>query len=188
MKNEFLLFCIAAYLSATQEKYGSLLGDVLEPTRRYLFETLFTFHQRKILHPKLSKLLTIAAQWTKGQDADHERAAIITYSFPEKLHNEILETLSGLQGIQVKSFKPAADMTEVQDVGALLVYLISALDIGEDFPWGSFDYVLDYDLTATIRRVELPCTSKLKSRTSLRTMAKALRDDQPADGLKGTYR
>ena len=167
---------------------GSLLGEALEPTRRYLFETHFTFHQRNILHPKLSKLLTIAAQWSKGQDADHERAAIITYSFPEKLHNEILETLSGLQGIQAKLFKPAADMNEFQEVDALLVYLISALDIGEDFPWGSFDHVLDYDLTTTIRRVELPCTSKLKSRTSLRTIAKALRDDQTAFDLKGTWK
>ena len=175
-------------MSLTQERYGSLLGRALESTRRYLFETHFNFQEGKILHPKLSKLLNIVAQWSKEQDASDERAAIIAFMFPEKLKNELRETLSGLHGIQVKQYKSATDLNEFQAEGMLAVYLISALDISEDFPWDSFDFVLDYDPTTSTEREKLSHSSRLKDYVRLRAVAKALLDEQSVLESQGTYK
>ena len=173
-------------MSLTQERYGSLLGGALESTRRYLFETHFNFQEGKILHPKLLKLLNIVAQWSKEKDVSDERAAIIAYTFPEKVKNEIRETLSGLHGIQVKLYKSTTDLNELQAKGMLAVYLIGALDIREDFAWDSFDFVLDYDPTTSIERETLSRSSRLKDYVRLRTVAKALLDEQSALESKGT--
>ena len=183
-----MFFCIfiAAYLSSTQEKHGRLLGGALESTRRYLFETHFTFQQEKILHPKLTKLLTLVARWSKEQDLRNTKAscAIITYTFPEKTSKEILETLSGLHGVQATLYKSAAEVNTAQedkDNVKLDIYVVNGLAVTEDFPWASFDFVLDYDPSGTIRREELTRSSKLQARVSLTTIAKALLDKQPIE-------
>ena len=174
---------IAAYLTSTQEKYGSLLGGALESSRRYLFETHFTLQQRKILHPKLSKLLNIVAQWGKARG--HVTAAIFTYAFPQKLNHEIIESLSGVQGVQVKLYTSAAEINGMRNNGKLAVYIVSASAITEDFPWGSFDFVLDYDLNIAMKREELSRSRRLRVHISLRTTAKTLLDNDTALATKG---
>ncbi|KAL9950980.1 hypothetical protein ACROYT_G043564 [Oculina patagonica] len=165
-----------AYLSSTQEKYGRLLGGALESTRRYLLETHFTFQQQKILHPKLSKLLNIVARWSKEQETDSAKAAIITYTFPEKTNKEIIETLSGLHGVQATLYKSATDVDTLEEEGKLYVYVVNGLSITEDFPWGIFDFVLDYDLNGTMEREVLSRSSQLRAHISLKTIARALLD------------
>jgi len=97
-----------------------------------------------------------------------------------------METLSGVQGIDVKLYESAAEIN-VEEEGKLAIYLISVLAIGKDFPWDSFDYVLDYDLNTTMKREQLSRSSRLKAHISLRTMAKALPDKQPAPVAKGKH-
>ena len=115
------------------------------------------------------------------------RAAIITYAFPQKLNNEIMEALSGLQGVQVKLYKTAAEMKELENEGVLAVYLVSALAICEDFPWNSFDFVLDYDLNTTLQREELSRCSRLKEYITLKTVSKGLADNLAALDSNGKY-
>ena len=178
---------IPAYLSSTQEKSGRLLGGALESTRRYLFETHFTFQQQKILHPKLSKLLNIVARWSKEKETGKVKAAIITYTFPEKTNEEILETLSGLHGVEVSLYQSATEVDAIgEGDGKLAAYVVNGLAITEDFPWSSFDFVLDYDLSGTMRREELSRSSTLRAHVSLKTVAKALLDKQPLEA-KGGY-
>ena len=178
---------IAAYLSSTQEKYGGSLRGALESTRRYLFETHFTFRQRKVLHPKLLKLLCLAAQWSKEGNASHLTAAICTYAFPQNLNNEIIETLSGVNGVQVRLYKSAAEINEVGCDGNLVIYVVSALSVTEDFPWGSFDFVLDYDLNAVMRREELSRSRRLKAHINLRTKAETQLDQNRALEVQGKF-
>ena len=179
--------CIPAYLSSTQEKYGRLLGGALESTRRYLFETHFTFQQQKILHPKLSKLLNIAARWSKEKETGNVKAAIITYTFPEKTNKEIIETLSGLHGVEVSLYQSATAVDAIEEGdGKLAVYVVNGLAITEDFPWSRFDFMLDYDLSGTMSREELSRSSALRAHVSLKTVAKALLDKQPLEA-KGGY-
>lgn len=155
------------------------MGGALESTRRYLFETHFAFQQQNILHPKLSKLVSIVAQWSKEQDTGTANAAIIIYTFPEKLTKEITETLSGLHGVQTMLYKTAIEMNTMEEGnGKLIVYVINGLAITEDFPWGRFDYVLDYDLSRSITREELSHSTRIKTRIMLKTMAKALMENQ----------
>lgn len=186
--NILLILCIfiPAYLTSTQEKYGRLLGGALESTRRYLFETHFTFQQQKILHPKHSKLLNIVARWSKEQETGSARAAIITYTFPEKTNQEIIETLSGLQGVESTLYKSATEVNTVEEEGKLSVYVVNGLAITEDFPWSIFDFVLDYDLNGTMEREVLSCSSQLRGHISLKTIARALLD-RPVE-TKGKYK
>ena len=178
---------IAAYLSSTQEKYGGSLLGALESTRRYLFETHFTFRQRKVLHPKLLKLFCLAAQWSKEGNASHLTAAICTYAFPQNLNNEIIETLSGVNGVQVRLYTSAAEINEVDCDGNLVIYVVSALSVTEDFPWGSFDFVLDYDLNAVMKREELSRSSRLKAHINLRTKAETQLDQNRALEVQGKF-
>ena len=178
---------IAAYLSSTQEKYGGSLRGALESTRRYLFETHFSFRQRKVLHPKLLKLLGLAAQWSKEGKASHLTAAIFTYAFPQNLNNEIIETLSGVNGVQVRLYTSATEINEVVCDGNLVIYVVSALSVTEDFPWGSFDFVLDYDLNAVMRREELSSSRRLKAHINLRTKAETQLDQNCAPEVQGKF-
>lgn len=181
MLNFFCTF-IPAYLSSTQEKYCHLLGGALESTRRYLLETHFTFQQQKILHPKLSKLLSIVARWSKEQETASANSAIITYHFPEKINKEIMETLSGLHGVQATLYRPAKKVNTIEEEeGKLAVYVVNGLAVTEDFPWSRFDFVLDYDLNGAMKREELSCSSRLRAYISLKTIAKALLDKQPVE-------
>ncbi len=165
-----------------------MLGGALESTRIYLLETHFTFQQQKILHPKLFKLLNIVARWSKEQETGSAKAAIITYTFPEKTNKEIIETLSGLQGVQATLFKSATEVNTVEDEGKLSVYVVNGLSITEDFPWGIFDFVLDYDLNGTMEKEELSRSSQLKAHICLKTIARALLDKQPRLETKGLFR
>lgn len=70
---------------------------------------------------------------------------------------------------------------EDNDEVKLDIYIVNGLAITEDFPWGTFDFVLDYDPSGTIRREELTRSSKLQAHVSLKTIAKALLDKQPID-------
>lgn len=177
----FSLTFIPAYLSSNQEKYGHLLGGALEPTRRYLLETHFTFQRQKILHPKLSKLLNIVGRWSKEKETGRVNAAVFTYTFPEKIIKEIMETLSGLHGVQATLFKSTMDVNTFEEEGNLAVYVVNGLAITEDFPWDRFDFVLEYDLSGDMKREELSCSTRLRAHVSLKTLAKALLDKQPVE-------
>ena len=180
----FFLTFIPAYLSSTQEKYGDLLGGALESTRTYLLETHFTLQQQKILHPKLSKLLSIVGRWSKENGTRILNSAIFTYTFPEKTNKEIMETLSGLHGIQATLYKSAMEVNTIEEEGNLAVYVVNGLAITEDFPWGTFDFVLEYDLSGGMKREELSRSTRLRAHISLKTLAKALLDKQPV-GCEG---
>lgn len=164
---------ILAFLGSINEEHSSLIRGALESTRRYLVKTHFTFEQQKIIHPKLSKLLSIVAQWSKDQDAHSANAAIIVYTFPEKLTKEITEILSGLHGVQTRLFnKDTGINTSREENGQMVIYIVNGLATNEDFPWKRFDFVLDYDLTGTITREELSRSTILKSHITLKTMSK----------------
>lgn len=76
-------------------------------------------------------------------------------------------------------YKTAIEMNTMEEEnGKLVVYVINGLAITEDFPWGRFDYVLDYDLSGSITREELSHSTRLKTRITLKTMAKALMENQ----------
>lgn len=170
-----------AYLSSTHEKYGHLLEGALESTRRYLLETHFTFQQQRLLHPKLSKLLKIVGRWSKDQETRSVNSAIITYTYPEKITKEIIETLSGLKGVQATLYKSAMDVNTIEEEGTLAVYVVNGLAITEDFPWSRFDFVLDYDLSGEIKREELSRSSRLRAYISLKTIGKALLNEQAVE-------
>ncbi|XP_066015479.1 protein shortage in chiasmata 1 ortholog-like [Pocillopora verrucosa] len=162
-----------AFFSSINEKYSSLIGGALESTRRYLFETRFAFEQQKIIHPKLSKLLTIVAKWSKDQEACSANAAIIVYTFHEKLTKEITETLSGLHGVQTRLFNKDTEINALQEEnGQLVIYVVNGLAASEDFPWASFDFVLDYNPSGTVTREELSRSTRLKSHVILKTISK----------------
>lgn len=166
-------FFIPAFFSSINEKYSSLIGGALESTRRYLLETRFAFEQQKIIHPKLSKLLTIVAKWSKDQEACSANAAIIVYTFHEKLTKEITETLSGLHGVQTRLFNKDTEINALQEEnGQLVIYVVNGLAASEDFPWASFDFVLDYNPSATVTREELSRSTRLKSHVILKTISK----------------
>ena len=159
-----------------------MLGGALESTRRYLLETHLTFQQQKILHPKLSKLLNIVGRWSKEQETRNVNSAIITYHFPEKTNKEIMETLSGLHGVQVALYKSAMEVNTIEEEeGNLTVYVVNGLAITEDFPWGRFDFVLEYDLSGEMKREELSRSTRLRAHISLKTLAKTLLDKQPVE-------
>ena len=169
----YFLYFIPAYFSSINEKYSSFIGGALESTRRYLFETHFAFEQQKIIHPKLSKLLTIVAKWSKDQEACSANAAIIVYTFHEKLTKEITETLSGLHGVQTRSFNKGTEINALEEEnGKLVIYVVNGLAASEDFPWASFDFVLDYNLSGTVTREELSRSTRLKSHVVLKTISK----------------
>lgn len=180
----FFLTFIPAYLSSTQEKYGDLLGGALESTRRYLLETHFTCQQQKILHPKLSKLLSIVGRWSKEKETRNLNSAIFTYTFPEKTNKEIMETLTGLHAVHATLYKSAMEVNTIEEEGNLAVYVVNGLAITEDFPWGRFDFVLEYDLSGDMKREELSRSTRLRAHVSLKTLAKALPDKQPV-GCEG---
>lgn len=179
----FYAFFFSAYLSSTQERYDHLLGGALDSTRRYLLETHFTFQQQKILHPKLSKLLNIVGRWSKEQETRNVNSAIITYTFPEKINKEIMDTLSGLHGIQATLYKSAVEVNTIEEEGPnVAVYVVNGLAITEDFPWARFDLVLEYDLSGEMKREELSRSTRLRAHINLKTLlAKALLDKQPVE-------
>lgn len=179
---KFYAFFFSAYLSSTQERYDHLLEGALDSTRRYLLETHFTFQQQKILHPKLSKLLNIVGRWSKEQETRNVNSAIITYTFPEKINKEIMDTLSGLHGIQATLYKSAMKVNTIEEEGPnVAVYVVNGLAITEDFPWARFDLVLEYDLSGEMKREELSRSTRLRAHISLKTLAKALLDKQPVE-------
>ena len=158
-----------------------MLGGALESTRKYLLETHFTFQQQTILHPKLSKLLNIVGRWSKERETRRVNSAIITHTFPEKTNKEIMETLSGLHGVQATLYKSAMEVNTIEEEGNLAVYVVNGLAITEDFPWGSFDFVLEYDLSGEMKREELSRSTRLRAHISLKTLAKPLLDKQPVE-------
>lgn len=81
----------------------------------------------------------------------------------------------------------AAEMKELEGEGKLAVYLVSALAIAEDFPWNSFDFVLDYDLNTMMQREELSSSSRLKEHITLKTVSKGLADNLAALDSNGKY-
>ena len=92
-----------------------------------------------------------------------------------------METLSGLHGVQAALYKSAMGVNTVEEDGNLAVYVVNGLAITEDFPWGSFDFVLEYDLSGEMKREELSCSTRLRAHISLKTIAKALQDKQPVE-------
>lgn len=158
-----------------------MLGGALESTRRYLLETHLTFQQQKILHPKLSKLLNIVGRWRKERETGNVNSAIFTYNFPEKINKEIMETLSGLHGVQATLYKSAMEVNAIEEEGNFAVFVVNGLAITEDFPWGKFDFVLEYDLSGDMRREELSRSTRLRAHISLKTLAKVLQDKQPVE-------
>ena len=169
-------------MRSTQEKYSHLLGGALESPRRYLLETHFTFQQQKILHPKLSKLLNIVGRWSKEKETTCVNAAIFTYTFPEKINKEIMETLSGLHGVQATLYKSAMQVDTIEEEqGNLAVYVVNGLAITEDFPWDRFDFLLEYDPSGDMKRDELSRSTRLRAHINLKTLAKALLDKQPVE-------
>ena len=91
-----------------------------------------------------------------------------------------MDTLSGLHGVQAALYKSAMGVNTVEE-GNLPVYVVNGLAITEDFPWGRFDFVLEYDLSGEMKREELSCSTILRAHISLKTIAKALLDKQPVE-------
>jgi len=93
-----------------------------------------------------------------------------------------METLSGLHGVQAALYKSAMDVNSIgAEEGNLTVYVVNGLAITEDFPWGRFDFVLEYDLSGEMNREELSRSTRLKAHISLKTLAKTLLDKQPVE-------
>jgi len=65
--------------------------------------------------------------------------------------------------------------------GNLTVYVVNGLAITEDFPWGRFDFVLEYDLTGEMNREELSRSTRLRAHIILETLVKTLLDKQPVE-------
>ena len=171
---------ITAYLTSTQENYNSILEGALESPRRFLLETHLVFQQSKILHPKLSKLLNIVARLSEVVDVSHKRmAAIITHTFPDKVNVEIEEMMSCLQGVKVNLYKSVTDLNEFQGDVKLSVYLINALHLDEDFPWDSFDFVLDYDSNVMNKREGILRSARLKDYVTFITVPRAIPHNEP---------
>lgn len=171
-----------------QEKHISVLNGALEPLRRYLFERHLAFQHSNTIHPKLSNLLNIVVQLSKEKDADHKKTvAVVTYAFPDKINDEIKETISGLPEVDVKLYQSASDINEPTASGKLLVYLINGLHLNEGIAWNSFDYVVDYDANTAIRSGEgFPFRSGLKNNVTFTTVTREIRlNKEPTLQSKG---
>lgn len=81
--------------------------------------------------------------------------------------------MSGLHGVQTRSFNKGTEINALEEEnGQLVIYVVNGLAASEDFPWASFDFVLDYNLSGTVTREELPRSTRLKSHIVLKTISK----------------
>ena len=81
--------------------------------------------------------------------------------------------MSGLHGVQTRLFNKDTEINALQEEnGQMVIYVVNGLAASEDFPWASFDFVLDYNLSGTVTRVELSRSPRLKSHVILKTISK----------------
>lgn len=171
-----------------EEKHLNVIKGALEPLRRYLVERHLAFQHSNTIHPKLSNLLNMVVQLSKEKDADRKKTvAVVTYAFPDKINDEIKETISGLPEVEVKLYQSALDINEHTASAKLLVYLINGLHLSEGIAWNSFEYVVDYDPNTTIRSSEgVPSRRGLKNKVTFTAVTRELRlNKEPTLQSKG---
>ena len=152
-----------------------MIGGALEPSRRHLFKVQFHFQQARLLHPKLSKLLTTVGQWLQNhpKEGGQARVLLLLNRYPDQLYKEISEALTTLPLLRVGLYSPDRGADILGFLRNHDVAVVTLSTITPEFSWKAFDYVIEYEYRCGVTREDLYAgNSRLKQHLALRSYNK----------------